>query len=163
MSRQNLLEFLTKQGSTLPEETLRIEQWDREITLRGLSSRERDLFEAENMRRANAKAGNGAAKRGMIEPDLTNFRARLVSRHIIEGGMRTFANERGEELLGDQPAVVLDRLFAVAQRLSGFTQEDIQELAKNSGATDASEQNTDLPVSSDAPSQNSNAGSPNQN
>src|SRR5690606_32626710 len=105
---KGLLEFLAKQGSALPEETVYIEQWGREVTLRGLSSRERDLFEEDNVRRANAKAGNGASKRGAVEPDLTNFRARLVSRHIVEDGMRTFANERGEEILGDQPAAVLD-------------------------------------------------------
>lgn len=152
-SKTGLLDFLTRHGSTLPEEVVHVEEWDRDVILRGLSSRERDVFEEENLRRASAKAGNGTRKRGVaVEADLTNFRARLVARHIVEGGQRTFANPNGEDLLGDQPAAVLDKLFTVAQRLSGFSAQDIEELTKNSEATGAGEPNSDSHPSSDAPS-----------
>lgn len=165
MTKQTgLLEFLGKRQATLPEETVHVPAWDRDVVLRGLSSRERDEFEATNLRRSRAKAGNGsgARRRGAeeLDADLTNFRGRLVARHIVEGGMRVFANERGEELLGDQPAAVIDPLFAVAQRLSGFSNEDIQALEKNSAATGASEPSSDSPGSSDAPSKNSETASP---
>jgi hypothetical protein len=134
-----LYDFLSKAGSTLPEETVHVEQWSRDVVLRGLSSRERDVFEEENLRRASAKAGNGLRKREAMEPDLENFRGRLVARHIVEDGARTFANKNGEDILGDQPASVIDPLFAVAQRLSGFSAKDIEELTKNSEVTPESE------------------------
>lgn len=150
---ETLLEFLSKQASTLPEEVVHVEQWGRDITLRGLSSRERDEFEASNLQRATAKSGNGKGRRrgGNVDPDLTNFRARLVARHIVEGGQRVFANVRGEEVLGEQPAAVLDKLFTVSRRLSGFSDEDIEELSKNSEATGGSEPASDSPPTSDAP------------
>ena len=45
------------------------------------------LFEADQLRRAQANTGNGAGQNGgELQADLTNFRARLVSRHIIDDG-----------------------------------------------------------------------------
>jgi hypothetical protein len=114
-----------------------------------MTARERDAFEAENLQKANAKAGNGVSrKREPIEPNLDNFRSRLVARHIVENGQKVFANERGEEILGQQPAAVLDRLFTVARRLSGFSEEDVEALSKNSVATAGDEQSSASPESS---------------
>lgn len=164
MSKPGLLEFLSKQATTLPEEVVRVESWGRDVTLRGLSSRERDEFEADNLRRANRQAGNGASRRrGAVEADLSNFRARLVARHIVEGGMRILANDKGEELLGEQPAAVIDPLFATAQRLSGFSESDVEELTKNSEPTEGDEPSSDSPEPSAAPSQNSKRASANVN
>ena len=158
----NLLEFLTQHAVTLPEEVVHIPEWDRDVTLRGFSSRERDAFEEDSLRRANAKAGNGsgaAPRRGgqaqqQIQADLSNFRARLVARHIVEDGVRILANKQGEELLGNQAASVLDRLFTVAQRLSGFTAADIETLVGNSETTDAEGSSSSSPEPLDAPSLN---------
>ena len=150
-----LLEYLSKASATLPEETVHVEAWGRDVVLRGMTSRERDLFEETQLRRANAKAGNGAArKRGDVQADLSNFRARLVACHVIEGGMRTLANPNGEELLGNQPAAVVDKLFAVAQRLSGFSPEDVEALSKNSEPTGDSEQSTGSQPASESQSVN---------
>lgn len=152
-----LLEFLKKHAATLPEEVVHVESWGRDVTLRGLSSRERDEFEAENLRRSRAKSGNGSsrARRGeAMEADLTNFRARLVCRHLVEGGMRVLANAAGEELIGEQPAAVIDPLFAAAQRLSGFSAEDVEELTKNSDPTEDDEPSSASPIPSDAPLKN---------
>jgi hypothetical protein len=146
-----LLEFLSKHSATLPEEVVHVESWGRKVTLRGLSSRERDQFEEDNLRRANRKAGSNGSSRGRdrVEADLSNFRARLVSRHIVEGGMRVLANEKGEELLGEQPAAVIDPLFAVAQKLSGFSEADVEALTKNSEPTGVDEHSSDSPGPSD--------------
>lgn len=152
---KGLLDYLSKAGVTLPEEVVHVEQWNQDVTLRGLSSRERDLFEEDAMKRANAKAGNGTGKRGAsVQADLDNFRARLVARHIVEDGARTFANARGEQILGDQPAAVLDRLFAVSQKLSGFSAEDVEALTKNSEATPGAELSSDSLGSQDEQSLN---------
>jgi hypothetical protein len=151
---EHLLDRLANNPVRLPEETVHVEQWKCSVTLRGFTSRERDAFEEGALRRANAKAGNGATKRGTqqsVNADLTNFRARLVAAHIVENGMRTMANPKGEEALGDQPSAVLDKLFAVAQRLSGFTGEDVEALVGNSSAT-ADGSASSSPEPSDAPS-----------
>lgn len=147
-----LLDYLSKTAVVLPEEAVEIAEWGgRSVTLRGFTSRERDDFEADSLRRANAKAGNGAKRGTSVQADLTNFRARLVSRHIVEDGVRVLANAKGEELLGAQPAAVLDRLFTVAQRLSGFSAEDVEQLTKNSEATPAEDSYSSLPEHSGEP------------
>jgi hypothetical protein len=153
-----LMEFLTNSGSALPETTVYVEAWKRHVSLRGLTARERDLFEAENLNRSRAKAENGGSKRrpalDRLEPDLSNFRARLVSRHIVEDGVRTFANPRGEEILGEQPASVMDQLYNASQKLSGFSAEDVEVLQGNSDATDVGEPSSDSQEFSDVPLRN---------
>jgi hypothetical protein len=150
----SLLDFLSKHSVNLPEETVHIEQWGRDVTLRGFSSKDRDLFEEESLRRANAKAGNGAKRGAQIQADLSNFRARLVARHIVENGERVLATKQGEDLLGAQPASVLDKLFTVAQRLSGFTSEDIETLVGNSETTAAESSSSSSPELLAGPSLN---------
>lgn len=147
-----LLDFLAKQAVTLPEETADVPEWGRAVTLRGFTSRERDLWEEDCIRRNHAKSGNGKkpVKAGMTDTDYTNFRARLVARTIVEDGMRTCWNDRGEELLGAQPATVLERLFLTAQRLHGMSNADVEEMAKNSAGTEEPASASVSPSPSDA-------------
>ena len=159
-----LFDFLAKAKSALPIEIVPVEfviedpesgekkkvLW--KVTLRSLTARERDLYDVDQMRRAQASTGNGASqKTGELQADLRNFRGRLVALHIIEDGMRTFANPKGEEILGDQPAAVMDKLFVAAQKLSGFTKEDIETLSGNSEPTPGEERSSDSPSGRDAP------------
>jgi hypothetical protein len=162
----SLFDFLAKARPAMPEETIHVvfvvqneetgksEEIPWDVTLRGWTSRERDDFEADNLRRAQAKSGNGARRGGNVEADLTNFRARLVSRSVIENGKRTFANPHGEQLLGDQPALVLDRLFAVCQKLHGMSNEDVETMTKNLPATADADSSSDSHSDSDEPSLN---------
>lgn len=150
----SLLEQLEKSPTALPEEEVFIDSWGRSVTLRGMTSRERDLFEEESMRLVNQNSGATPSKQSRVEANLKNFRARLVSRHIVEGGMKTFANRRGESILGEQPAKVLEKLFTVSQRLSGFSQSDVEDLAKNFEETPENGLSTDSLGSQDGPSLN---------
>lgn len=156
---KNLFDLLTGGAhfTHLPEETVHVAEWKRDVVLRGFSSRERDEFEVGNVKRATDAQGANGARRvgGLVEPDLTNFRARLVARHIVENGVRTFASTRGEEALGDQPATVLEKLFVISRRLSGFSDQDIEQLTKNSEPTGEKDPSTASPASSGgAPSVN---------
>jgi hypothetical protein len=163
----SLFDFLAKARPAMPEQDIAVvfvvendetgesEEIPWDVTLRGWTSRERDDFEADNLRRAQAKSGNGTAKRGgNVEADLTNFRARLVSRSIIENGKRTFANSHGEQLLGDQPASVLDQLFSVCRKLHGMSDEDVETMTKNLPATADADSSSDSHSDSDEPSLN---------
>jgi hypothetical protein len=167
-SADGLLELLASHRAVMPSETVHVVFVYEEggtpvyrptdVRLRGFSSRERDAFEADSLQRSNAKNANGGKRAGAAAPmqaDLTNFRARLVARHIVNSaGNRIFANKQGEETLGDQPASVLDPLFAASQRLSGFTAEDVEKLAGNSDATDADSSSSSSPELSAEPSLN---------
>ena len=109
----------------LSTERVTVPEWGGDVLVRGLSGTERDAFEQDivQLRREGKKT--------VTDTDLHNVRAKLVARSIVdEKGARLF--EDGEiEALGRKAALALQRVFEVAQRLSGLTDEDVEELAKN--------------------------------
>lgn len=103
-------------------ETVDVPEWGGSVLVRGLSGTERDALEAEVVQANND---------GSTSLELKNLRARLVSLSVVdEDGERLFS-DRDVEMLGQKSAHALQRVFAVAQRLSGLQREDIEELTKN--------------------------------
>ena len=104
----------------LHTETVYVPEWGGSVIVRTITGFERDQFEA------SITEGKKGAK-----VNLENLRARLVALSTV--------NEKGERIftladvkaLGRKSASALDKVFAVAQRLSGLTSEDVEELAKN--------------------------------
>lgn len=87
------------------------------VIIRTLTGNERDQFEDSIMR---------GDKR-----DFKGIRSKLVALSVVdENGERLFTFEDAK-LLGEKSARALDRVFAAAQRLSGFTQKDMEELTEN--------------------------------
>lgn len=90
--------------------------------VRGMSGTDRDSYEAGLV----VQRG----KRSSV--NLQDIRAKLVVRCLInEDGSRVFADEDYAEA-GRMRADLLDRLYKVAQRLSGVSDEDVEELGKSS-------------------------------
>jgi hypothetical protein len=101
-----------------------VPEWGGTMRVRTLSGKERDQFEASLV------VGAGKKRR----PDMVNIRAKLVALCAIdEGGNRLF-NESEIALLGAKSAAALDRVFTACQRLNGLSDEDVEQLEKNSGA-----------------------------
>jgi hypothetical protein len=93
-----------------------------EQTVRGMTGSERDAFEASLM--------EGRGKRRQVS--MKNVRAKLVAFCCIEpDGQHTFT-EADVEQLGGVRGDLVDRLFTVAQRLSGMSKEDVDELGSSS-------------------------------
>lgn len=123
------MEFLTREqildAQDLAQEAVPVPEWGGAVMVRGLTGTERDAFEltivamSQNGRRTNM--------------NLANFRAKLVARCVVEpeSGARLFGDEEAA-LLGQKSAAALQRVFEVAQRLSGLTAADVEELTKNS-------------------------------
>jgi len=62
--------------------------------------------------------------------NMVNIRAKLASQTVCdESGKRLFT-DADVKALGAKSAVALQRVFDIAQRLSGITSEDVDELAK---------------------------------
>lgn len=117
LSREDILG-----ASDLQYEDVEVPEWGGTVRLRGLTGSERDEFEAGIVRRRGRD----------VEANLQNIRAKLVSLAAVdEDGKRLFS-EADVAALGRKSARALDRLFSVAQRLSGLTDNDVEELAKNS-------------------------------
>jgi hypothetical protein len=105
----------------LAKEIVAVPEWGGDVYVRGMSGTERDEFEASVVQ---MKTGQ------QVQPlNMKNIRAKLASLTICdEAGKRLFSeNDIGE--LGKKSAAALQRIFEVAQRLSGIGEEDVKELA----------------------------------
>lgn len=101
-------------------EKLHIPGWGGDVYVKGMTGAERDKFESGIIQ-----------MRGKEQSlNLQNVRAKLCVLTICDAdGNRLFTD--GEvALLAEKSAVELQKIFAVAQRLSGISQEDVEELAE---------------------------------
>ena len=112
---------------------------DGHVRVRGMSGIERDAFEQSCIQ------GRGRRR----DVNLRGMRAKLVAYCCVDdSGVRLFS-EAEVDKLGQVRAEVLDRLFSVAQRLSGMRDEDIEELGQPSGSRTASDiSSSPLPLNS---------------
>ncbi len=110
--------------SDIKTEDVPVPEWNTTLKVRSLTGAERDEFEQSRLKWKGNK----------VERNLANTRAKLVALSVVnEDGTRMFKDD-DTSTLGRKNAAALDRLFDVAQRLSGFTKADIEELTKNSDA-----------------------------
>lgn len=103
----------------LKTETVPVPEWGGDVNVRTLTGTERDAFE------------EGCIK-GKGKRDLSNLRARLCALAIVDENSNRMFSDRDVHILGKKSAAALDRVFTVAQRLSGVTDADVDDLAKNS-------------------------------
>ncbi|MEU8906962.1 hypothetical protein [Streptomyces mirabilis] len=132
----------------IPTEPVNVPEWGGEVILRGLTGDELDDFQGSIRQFRRSLDGKG------MEPVLIQqgMHAKLLVKCLVDdNGERLFTdNDAGE--LGAKAGVVLDRLYDVAQRLSGLTEEDEEEMEGNSDApTDTGASTSSSPEPSDAP------------
>lgn len=105
----------------LQVELVDVPEWGGQVYVRGMSGSERDAFEASvvDLRGSTQKV------------NMQNIRARLVSLTACDQeGNRLFSDSDIIEL-GKKSAIALQRIFDVAQRLSGLSKEEMNLLEKN--------------------------------
>ncbi len=101
---------------------LHIPEWGTYVHVRGLTGRERDLYE-ESLHQRRGRD---------MQINLRNARAKLVVLCTVdESGKRLFT-EKDVAKLGEKNARALDRIFSKARDLSGLSDDDMEELTKNS-------------------------------
>lgn len=102
-------------------ELVNVPEWGGSVWVYGMSAKERDAFE-ETMLEGKGKN---------MKRNLANLRARLCARCICDDkGQRIFKGEF-VAALGEKSAKAVERIFPVAQRLSGMTDEDVEDMVKN--------------------------------
>lgn len=103
-------------------EKVEVPEWGGAVLVQGLTGRERDEVEASMI--------TGKGKNAHVKLD--DLRAKLCARAMVdENGVRLFS-DADIPALANKSAAALNRVYEVAQRLSGITQEDVEELTKNS-------------------------------
>lgn len=102
----------------LKHETVEVPELGGTVTVRELTAAERDSFEW----RFTEARESGAAP---------NLRGMLVARTVVDDEGNRILTDEDADAVGKQSAAWVDRLFAVAQRLSGITGKDVEELEGN--------------------------------
>jgi len=110
------------EAQDLQHEEVYIPEWGGSVRVRTLTGAERDAFEQSIV-----------DQRGKdTRMNLRNIRAKLVALTVVDGDGKRLFSDADAKLLGQKSASALDKIFEVAQRLSGLRDEDVEELAKNS-------------------------------
>jgi hypothetical protein len=113
------------QAQDIQREEVPVPEWGGVVLVRGLTGKQRDGLEASMI--------EGKGKNANV--NLMNLRAKLVARSVVDEDNKRVFEDADIPALTEKSAVALNRVYEVAQRLSGITQEDVDELTKNSEAT----------------------------
>ena len=108
----------------LPRETVRVPEWGGDVLVRGLTGAQRDEFEA------SVVVGKGSNR----DVNIKNLRAKLVALSVVDEAGALLFTDKDVDALGKKSAVALQRVFDTAQRLSGLSEADVEDLQKNLGA-----------------------------
>ena len=133
--------FLTRDpilgAEDLGTEIVDVAEWGGSVTVRGMTGKERDAFEASILERRGKR----------MVPNTANVRAKLVARCCLdENGTRLFT-DADAEALGAKSGAAIDRVYEVAARLSGMTDEDIDELVEGFGDPTSADSSSSSPRS----------------
>lgn len=103
-------------------EDVAVPEWGGTVRVRALSGAERDAYEAGIVQ----IKGDGSRKF-----TLANARARLVSLSVVDENGEHLFSEADVAALGAKSATALERVFDVARRLSGLSDEDVEGLVQS--------------------------------
>ena len=111
------------QAKDIQTEEVPVPEWGGAVLVRGLTGEERDGYEASIMSLRGTDA----------QLNLRNARAKLVVKSVVDADGARLFSDQDVAALSNKSAAALQRVFEVAQRLSGLTANDVEELTKNSG------------------------------
>ena len=128
--------FLTRdqilQAADIKTETVHVPEWGGAVAVHALTGAQRDEYEATliSMRGTDAKV------------NLANARAKLVQRCLVDEAGALLFDESDVKALARKSAAALQRVYDVAQRLSGLSAADVEELTKNSASGQSDDSGT---------------------
>ena len=118
-------------------EKVEVPEWGLSVYVRGLTGVERDDWEKSRIdRKAKVKRGESAPL------DMSNGRASLVGRKACDEKGQLLFGEKDIVAVGKKSAAAIERIFTVAMRLSGLTDEDVKELTEDLDEEDSAGSST---------------------
>lgn len=109
----------------LPTEDISVPEWGGTVRVRGLSGKGRDEYWAS----MTVQRGNRQTL------DVANATAKLVARCVVGEDGEPLFTQNDVHALGERSGAALNRVFEVASRLSGISDEDMDEAGKSSQST----------------------------
>lgn len=102
-----------------------IPEWNTWVRIRGMTGSQRDRFEDSMLQ------GKGRNQKTNLE----NLRAKLVVASVVDENGKPLFKKDHIAALGSKAVKPLGRIVKVAQEINGITDDDIEELTKNSEMT----------------------------
>lgn len=112
-------------ASDIEIETVDVPEWGGSVRVKGLTASQRDKYE-RSLIQTNSK--------GKSELTLANARARLVALTVVDDDGGLMFSDADVLTLGTKSAAAMDRIYGVASRLAGLSDDDMDELVGNSEA-----------------------------
>ncbi|MET9396279.1 hypothetical protein [Kitasatospora sp. NPDC002965] len=125
-----------KQASDIKVEDVDVPEWGGTVRVRGLTGAERESWEQAQM-----VAGPNGTR--VQRPGLTDQRARLLVRCVVDEAGELMFDESDIKDLNAKASAALDRLVDVARRLSRLGANAAEEARGNSGAAPSGSSTTD--------------------
>jgi len=118
-------------------EDVPVPEWgdNAKVRIRTLPATELDAFQASLL--------VGSGKNQKIST--ANIRAKLASLAIVDHEGKPIATLRDVERLGKKSSAAMNRVYERVQKLNRMTDEDVEELAKNSGSVPPDSLSLDSP------------------
>lgn len=130
LNKQDIL-----QAKDMVIERVDVPEWGGAVCVRSISAAERGLIEEEAARYKETKGKGSSFAR--------TFTVKMASMAICdEKGERLF-DEKDIALLQTKNAAVVSRIAEAAQKLSGFSKTDLEELEKNSSEAQPDDSHSD--------------------
>ena len=108
-------------------EKVAVPEWGGDVFVKSLTGAEKDAFEESIVDMSGTD----------VKVNMKNARAKLAAKTICDkDGVRIF-DDADIPALGEKNGAVLERIFNVAQRLSGLSKDDVKKLIKNSKSAQA--------------------------
>lgn len=95
--------------------------WPGYVNVRGMTGKQRGKFEAD------LQTDKGKTQK----ENWVRFRAKMLVYTVVDDEGKRLFSEADIEALNEKSAAALDHLFNVAQQLSGYRKEDVDDMTKN--------------------------------
>jgi len=110
-----------------------VPEWGGKVRVRGLSGTQRDAYEESLV------TTNGNSRK----MNLANARAKMLVLAVVDKEGRQVFSADDVRALGRKSAAPIERIFDVARRLSGMSDEDVEKLTENFGSDPSDEGTSD--------------------
>ncbi len=125
----------------LTRELVEVPEWGGAVYVRGLTAAEYDAI--------TVSAIEGSGKNHHV--NLANLRVKIVAASVVdEDGKRLFSDS-DIKALGNKSAAALQRVFSVAQRLSGLGDEALEKATKELKENPFADSSSDSALTSESP------------
>jgi hypothetical protein len=124
-------------------EEVDVPEWGGTVRVRSMEGVERDRFEATIAQISIDEHG-----KTRVDSRRDNVRALICSMTMVDDEGVNLFTPPDVLVLGHKSAAALERVFTVAQRLSGLTEADVEELKEQLGNAPAGASGSDSPVTS---------------